>query len=232
MASHDLQEPLRKIRTFNDRLNLSLQHSHDEDAKKYINRIERAAERMQMLIKDILAFSKISIHKKMPVMIDMNLLFKEILTEYEQDLTDKKATVILDPLPSLAVFPELIRTLFSNLINNALKYHQENRDLLIHIYAKPEEDKEELPENKSNYCRICIEDNGIGFDQAYAEKIFGMFVRLHSASDYNGTGVGLALCKKIAEEHRGHISARSKVNEGAVFMVSLPQSLVPAWRLD
>lgn len=228
MASHDLQEPLRKIRTFNDRLNSSLAQSDNSDAKKYIERIEKAAERMQTLIKDILAFSKISVHKKLPVQTDLNLLLKDILSECENEILKTKARVVLQPLPSVEAFPELIRTLFSNLINNAMKYRRENADPEINIYARPEEEHTNGNTLKNKYCRICIEDNGIGFDQVYAEKIFGMFVRLHSASEYNGTGVGLALCKKIVEEHNGHISARSRLNEGSTFIISLPFSFTPA----
>ncbi|MBK9730387.1 MAG: response regulator [Chitinophagaceae bacterium] len=232
MASHDLQEPLRKIRTFSERLGSSLGDLINEDSKKYIDRIEKSAERMQTLIRDILAFSKISIQQKKFVKTDLNIIMKEILDEYEQELSDKNVTVVLEPLPSLEVIPELIRLLFNNLVNNAIKYRRENTDPLIRIFAKSDDDRTDGVEVKNKYYRIYLEDNGIGFDQVYSEKIFGMFVRLHGASAYKGTGIGLALCKKIVEEHNGHISARSKLNEGAVFTIALPAANVNADRVN
>ena len=225
MASHDLQEPLRKIRTFNERLLVNLKESLDEDSKKYFERIEKAAQRMQTLINDILAFSKISALKKVRINTDLNTIVKEILGEFEQELKEKNAIIEVEPLPTLDVIPELMRTLFSNLIGNALKYRQINSSPLIKISAKSDEEKADIHDIKNKYYRIYIEDNGIGFDQAFSEKIFGMFVRLHSASEYEGTGIGLALCKKIVEEHNGHISVKSKVGEGSTFTVSLPLSL-------
>src|SRR5688572_18331296 len=227
MASHDLQEPLRKIRMFSDRLFLKYKEMLDDDGKTNIHRIQKAAERMQNLITDILTFSKISVDKPSFVESDLNELIGEILIEMDEDLRDKKAKVIVDKLPSLFVNPSLMKPLFHNLIGNALKYRKKEVTPLIKItsdIAGPVNGKL-LKDPNNKYCRIFIEDNGIGFDQKYAEEIFGMFKRLHHNTEFEGTGIGLALCKKIVEQHKGYISARSKLNEGSTFIISLPMKV-------
>ena len=222
MASHDLQEPLRKIRMFSDRLFSKYRDVLHEDAKM-VTRIQQAAERMQALIVDILAFSKISIDKSAFVISDLNVVLKDLLAEMEEEVCETKARISIEPLPPLVVSPTLMRPLFQNLISNALKYRKKDTEATIRIRSEVSVGVNDRDKNLVNrYCRIFVEDNGIGFDQKYAEEIFGMFRRLHNNGDYAGTGVGLALCKKIAELHNGYISARSKVNEGATFIVSLP----------
>jgi signal transduction histidine kinase len=221
MASHDLQEPLRKIRMFSDRLYLKYENVLDDDGKTNIHRIQKAAERMQNLITDILTFSKLSVDKPAFVEIDLNQLVGEVLTEMEEDLRNKKAKVVVDRLPMLNVNPSLIKPLFHNLIGNAVKYSKKDVDPLVKITSDTSPQTNGKAKDQK-YCRIFIEDNGIGFDQKYAEEIFGMFKRLHHNTEFEGTGIGLALCKKIVEQHRGYISARSKVNEGATFIVSIP----------
>lgn len=224
MASHDLQEPLRKIRMFSDRLFLKYKEVLDEDGRINIGRIQKAAERMQALITDILTFSKISVDKPAFIESDLNALIKEILTEMEDELNEKRAKVIVDKLPSLCINPSLMKPLFHNLIGNAIKYKKKDSDPVVKITSDITGSiNGRLTKDANNkYCRIFIEDNGIGFDQKYAEEIFGMFKRLHHNSEFEGTGIGLALCKKIVEQHRGYISARSKVNEGSTFIISLP----------
>jgi signal transduction histidine kinase len=225
MASHDLQEPLRKIRMFSDRLFLKYKELLDDDGKTNINRIQKAAERMQALITDILTFSKISVDKPAFVQSDLNDLISEILVEMDEDLKEKKAKVLVDKLPSLCVNPSLMKPLFHNLIGNALKYKKKDLDPVVKItsdIAGNLNGKSLKDPSNNKYCRIFIEDNGIGFDQKYAEEIFGMFKRLHHNTEFEGTGIGLALCKKIVEQHKGYISARSKLNEGSTFIVSLP----------
>ncbi|AYB33436.1 ATP-binding protein [Chryseolinea soli] len=222
MASHDLQEPLRKIRMFSDRLFSKYRDVLHEDAKM-VTRIQQAAERMQALIVDILAFSKISIDKSAFVISDLNVVLKDLLAEMEEEVHETKARISIEPLPPLMVSPTLMRPLFQNLISNALKYRRKDTEATIRIRSEVSVGVNDRDKNLVNrYCRIFVEDNGIGFDQKYAEEIFGMFRRLHNNGDYAGTGVGLALCKKIAELHNGYISARSKVNEGSTFIVSLP----------
>jgi signal transduction histidine kinase len=227
MASHDLQEPLRKIRMFSDRLSLKYKELMDDDGKTNIQRIQKAAERMQTLITDILTFSKISVDKPAFVESDLNSLMTDILSEMDEDLRDKKAKVLVDKLPSLYVNPSLMKPLFHNLIGNALKYSKKDVEPLIKITSdiSANQNGKTGKDPGHKYCRIFIEDNGIGFDQKYAEEIFGMFKRLHHNTEFQGTGIGLALCKKIVEQHKGYISARSKVNEGSTFIVSIPLHL-------
>lgn len=223
MASHDLQEPLRKIRMFSDRLFTKYQDVLAEDSK-IVTRIQQAAERMQALIIDILAFSRISSDKSGFVVTDLNLIMNEILGEAEDDIREAGATVMVDPLPTLPVGPTLIRPLFQNLLSNSLKYRRKDVPPQIRIRSELSQNVQDRGKSPVNrYCRIVVEDNGIGFEQKYAEEIFGMFKRLHhNGGEYAGTGVGLALCKKIAELHNGFISARSKPGEGSTFVVSLP----------
>lgn len=223
MASHDLQEPLRKIRMFSDMLHIKYKDVLKEDVKM-ITRINSAADRMRSLIVDILAFSKLSTEGAEFATSDLNVVLKELLVEMDDEIKEKKATILIDPIPSLYVNSRLMHPLFQNLITNALKYRKKNVDPVIKIRSEislaiSDRDSKNLV---NKYCRIFVEDNGIGFDQKYAEEIFGMFKRLHNKGEFEGTGVGLALCKKIIELHHGFISARSKVNEGSTFIISLP----------
>ena len=226
MASHDLQEPLRKIRIFSDLLYVKYKTMLDEDGKLNIGRIQNAAERMQALIKDILTFSKLSVEKGMFEKTNLNNVVDEVLNELDSTVQEKHAKVTVGKLPVLQVNPGLIRPLFYNLISNALKYSKKNVPPVVNISSEMPangQDVAKQPEHK--YCRIYIQDNGIGFDQKYSEEIFGMFKRLHLSTEYEGTGIGLALCKKIVEEHNGYISAKSQVNEGSTFIISLPVKL-------
>jgi signal transduction histidine kinase len=218
MASHDLQEPLRKIRTFGDRVATKYWEVFDDDGKKYLDRMQNAAQRMQALIQDILTFSKISVHEKQFVKSDLNSLLNEVIAELEAPIKEKDFRIESETLPELSVNPGLIRPLFLNLISNAIKYSRKDVKPFVRIRA-------ENADGDLKYCRIYFEDNGIGFDQKYSEHIFRMFTRLHQRNEVEGTGIGLALCKKIVEEHNGYISARSRENEGSVFIVSLPVNL-------
>lgn len=221
MASHDLQEPLRKIRTFSDLLFVKYQEVLDSSAVNYITRIQNAAVRMQTLISDILAFSRINNEKDTFINYNLNLILQEVLDELDATIQEKKARVEVKELPLIDVNPGLIRPLFENLLSNALKYCKKDVPPVINIRS------EIISATTSNkepiqYCRIYIQDNGIGFDQVYAEQIFDMFRRLHVHSEFEGTGIGLTLCKKIVEKHNGFISVQSKVNKGATFIISLP----------
>jgi signal transduction histidine kinase len=222
MASHDLQEPLRKIRIFCDRLVTKYQPVLDDDGKLNIGKIQKACERMQNLIQDILTFSKLTMEKKFFINSNLNTLINEVLAEVEGAISEKKAAIFVDELPSIPANPGLIRPLFYNLVSNALKYSKKDEPPVIKIRAEMAYNDDTSRKDKSKYCRIIFEDNGIGFDQQYAEQIFGMFKRLHHKTEYDGTGIGLAICKKIVEEHNGFITAQSKLNEGSVFIVSLP----------
>lgn len=224
MASHDLQAPLRKIRMFSDRLLTASENSFGKEGRLYLSRIQEVSKRMQDLINDILRFSKISVEKQNFVEVDLNGVVEEVLSEMEGVIQDKGAKVEVGRLPVLPASTVLMGPLFSNLISNSLKYCKKNDTPQIRIRY------EEVPalvsvngrEPEVRYGRIYIEDNGIGFDQKYAEQIFDMFRRLHPNAEYEGTGIGLALCKKIVEMHKGFISALGRPGEGAVFIVSLP----------
>lgn len=222
MASHDLQEPLRKIKLFSERIMSKFDNDMDSESKLYVSKIQKACTRMQNLINDIFTLSKISNAEDKRTQIDMNLLMKELLTDMESEIREKKADITIDELPSLYVNKNLIKRLFQNLIENAIKYAKKDVPAIIKITSKTDGP---APSNKltmNKYCRIYVEDNGIGFDQQYAEQVFVMFRRLHLASQYEGTGIGLAICKKIVEEHHGFISAKSAIDEGTTFTISLP----------
>lgn len=219
MASHDLQEPLRKIRIFSDMLSNKYKDVFQDDTKVITN-INKAAERMQTLIYSILALSKVASAKPKFEKCDMNTLLGEILQNMDDELKENNVTVNIEHIPDLLVNPGLMRQLFQNLIGNAIKYRKKDVPLVIKI--RTEISDVDYSHLNLNECHIFIEDNGIGFDQKYAEEIFEMLKKLHSSSEYEGTGIGLTLCKKIAELHRGSIQAHSKVNEGATFIVSLP----------
>lgn len=224
MASHDLQAPLRKVRMFSDRLLASTENSFSKEGRLYLTRIQEVSKRMQDLINDILRFSKISVEKQNFEEVDLNGVVGDVLSEMEGVIREKGASVTVDRLPVLPASTVLMGPLFSNLISNSLKYCKKKDPPQIRIRY------EEAPTlislggrgPEARYGRIYIEDNGIGFDQKYAEQIFDMFRRLHSSAEYEGTGIGLALCKKIVEMHKGFISALGKPGEGAVFIVSLP----------
>lgn len=223
MASHDLQEPLRKIITFSDRLSSKYTGKLDEEADMYINRIQTAAERMRILIKDILALSKIVADKDSFVETNLNTLLSEVLMEMELGIKEKEARVLVEKLPQLHINPVLIRSLFQNLISNSLKYSRKNVKPIIRISSDISYERTNMGTNeRAKYCRIHVTDNGIGFDQKDSEQIFSIFKRLHFNNEFEGTGIGLAICKKIADQHNGFISARSTINEGSTFIVSLP----------
>jgi len=222
MSSHDLQEPLRKICTFNDLLYTKYKDVFDKDALYYSSRIQKAAERMQALIRDILEFSKVSNTENKTTATDLNIVVNEILEDMEPVILEKRATVNIAKLPTLDVNRGLMVPLFSNLIGNAIKYAKKEVAPEINIYAEPPSIGGPNGFGAKKFCRVYVEDNGIGFEQKYADRIFDMFIRLHGNSEYEGTGIGLALCKQIVEKHHGFISALSQENKGSKFIVSFP----------
>jgi len=227
MASHDLQAPLRKIRMFSDML-LNHTATLGDSEKSYINRIGHISKQMQDLINDLLEFCKVSGQHDPEEMVDPNIVLSDILLELDEVITEKQATISVDPLPVLFINPSLLRPLFFNLLSNALKYSKKNIPPQIRIYWKVSNENKGRKNNGNTlqYCRICIEDNGVGFEQKYAEEVFEMFRRLHSKSEFEGTGIGLALCKKIAEKNNGNIYARSRPGEGTTIIISLPMERV------
>jgi signal transduction histidine kinase len=224
MASHDLQEPLRKIRIFSERISETYGNIIGEEGKLFIDKMQSACIRMQNLIDDILAFSKISVEKDSLQHASLSKLAEEVIIDMEQRIKEKNARITVGKLPELLVNPELMKSLFQNLISNSLKYARKDEAPVIAISAKLDEPlmSGENSAGVKKYWRIFVQDNGIGFEQQYADQVFTMFKRLHAGPEYKGTGIGLAICKKIVEEHNGHISAKSNVNEGTTFTISLP----------
>lgn len=226
IASHDLQEPLRKILTFSMRLQEKYNNELNTEVKSYLNKIESASGRMQTLLQDLLNYSRLLHPEKLFTPTDLNGIIKNILNDFELLIQDKNAKIIIDQLPSVEAIPLQMNQLFYNLISNALKYSLENLPQVITITARTLSKKElkNYPalNTKLTYVELQFKDNGIGFDQQYADKIFTIFQRLHDKETYIGTGVGLALCKKIIENHNGEIFANAKENDGAEFIVILP----------
>ena len=210
IASHDLQEPLRKIITFTRILDERFSENVP-DAHEYMSRIISATERMRTLISDLLSYSRIEVDKKF-IVADLNKIIKETLTDLELTISEKKAEIIVQPLPAIEAIPEQMAQVFQNIISNALKFSGKDGTPVIKISAELIQDKsvESNPAANGNYCRIIITDNGIGFDEIYLDKIFNMFQRLHSKAEYKGTGIGLSIAKKIIENHNGLITAKSK----------------------
>lgn len=224
MASHDLQAPVRKIRMFGERLLSGYGDKLDEEGNMYLSRIQKVCNQMQQLINDILEFSKISVKKEMFQEVDLHLLISEIFTELEGAIQGKKIRLIIEEIPKLCVNAILMRQLFLNLIANAVKYSKNTGEPYIRIHSEifTLQKMQDRRRQSVKYCRTFIEDNGIGFDQKYAKEIFDMFRRLHPGREYEGTGIGLALCKKIVEKHNGFISVKSKIDQGSTFIISLP----------
>lgn len=226
-ASHDLQEPLRKIQTFVSRLEEKEVDKFSDSGLQYLERIKSASARMRVLIDDLLQFSRTNKPDKEFVMADLNELFENAKQDVAITILEKKAQIKSDNLPKAMVIAFQIQQLFLNLLSNSLKYSKKETCPIIKIdYSKVKVTDEPhlLKASKDHYHKITFTDNGIGFDQKYAEKIFDLFNRLHNKEDYSGTGIGLSICKKIIENHKGLIFAKGEINVGSVFTIYLPFS--------
>lgn len=224
VASHDLQEPLRKIMVFSDKI-LNIKNDQPE-VEKYLAKISSSSQRMKILINNLLQFSRDSIKAADFITVDLNEVVKEAMIELEIEIENTQAEINIDLLPVIQAVPGLIRQLFYNLLSNALKFKRKEKKAIIHISSKK---IEPASVNKEKYIRnviyyqISVSDNGIGFDNQYANDIFKVFKRLHSNEDFEGTGVGLSICKKIIDKHRGYLTALSNRNEGSTFLLELPE---------
>lgn len=212
VASHDLQEPLRKIQTFGDRLQQKYGPILDERGLNYLDRMQNAAARMQALIIDLLSFSRVRTHTEPFQQVDLQQVVTHVLQDLEIFVADVKAEIEVAKLPVLEADPSQMRQLFQNLIGNALKFHRQDIAPRIKIHCQ----------TAGPDCEIVVTDNGIGFDERYADRIFNVFERLNGRDEYAGTGVGLAICRRIVERHNGTIYAKSKPGEGSRFIVRLP----------
>ncbi|WP_223267159.1 CHASE3 domain-containing protein [Polaribacter sp. IC073] len=225
VASHDLQEPLRKIQTFISRLEDKEAINLSEKGTLYLKRIKNSSTRMRLLIDDLLQFSRTNKSEEVLEVTNMNILLENAKQELAEIISEKGAIITSDAIPVLTVISFQIQQLFINLIGNSLKYSKTKTVPTITIsYSKVDANKiSKLKNTKYNYYHcITFADNGIGFDQEYAENIFVLFSRLHNKNEYSGTGIGLSICKKIVENHQGCIYAEGQLNEGAVFEVFLP----------
>ena len=217
VASHDLQEPLRKVQTFGDRLRSTAREAMDEQARNYLDRMLTATKRMQSLIEDLLKFARITSHTQPFSPVDLTQVLREVLSDLEVRIVETNAQVEVDKLPTIEADSIQMHQLLLNLLGNALKFHQEGKRPAIRIYV---ENPDLRPAD--GMFRLVVEDQGIGFDEKYLDRIFTVFQRLHGIAEYEGTGVGLAICRKIAQRHGGNITAKSTPGRGASFVVALP----------
>ncbi|WP_269236372.1 CHASE3 domain-containing protein [Flavobacterium flavigenum] len=226
VASHDLQEPLRKIQTFISRISEEDKAVLSDSAKDYIIKVETSAKRMRVLIDDLLLFSRTNTTKKEFIKSDLNELLENAISELTVITDEKKGSINVTKLPKLEVIPYQIEQLFINLIGNSLKYSLPETAPQITIDCEKilsNEYPELIDRPFKKFYKITFTDNGMGFDPQFKDNIFVLFKRLHSKNEYPGTGIGLAICKKIVENHKGYITADSKPGEGSVFTVFLPQ---------
>lgn len=217
VASHDLQEPLRKIQVFSDKI-LTIQ-KQDEETEKYFKKIISSSQRMQSLINDLLSFSRHSASSSDFKMVDLNLVVKEALVELEIKIEKSNAVITFDNLPAIYAIPSMVRQLFYNLISNALKFRKADATAEVKISSRKIAGT--VPEQV--LYEIIVADKGIGFEQQFEADIFRVFKRLHSYHDFEGSGIGLSICKKIVDKHNGTIRAESKPGEGASFIIRLPE---------
>ncbi|KAB7726506.1 PAS domain-containing protein [Rudanella paleaurantiibacter] len=234
VASHDLQEPLRKIQSFGDILSKQFGQVLSEDGLDLLYRMQNAAKRMSQLVKDLLSYSRLSTHQQPKRPIAISELIKSVLSDFELLIEQTHASITIRELPTIIADPFQIQQLFSNLIGNALKYVAEGTtpEIVLNCRVIPVEQidltlissRPDTHQLTPCYYEFTITDNGIGFDEQYLDRIFGMFQRLVGKSQYEGSGMGLAICKRVIDNHRGFITARSQPGKGSTFIVYLPQS--------
>lgn len=222
VASHDLQEPLRKISTFSLLLSEFCKEEGSE-AVLYLNKIIHSSERMRNLINDLLNYSKLSMDAQYQSTA-LQPILQDTLNDLELSIRERKAQVKLSAVPAAEVIPGQIRQVFQNIISNALKFSRSENPVLLEIWSDTSLQKSlDAPAvTNGNFLRIYFRDNGIGFDEIYLDRIFTMFQRLHGKDEFEGTGIGLAIVKKIVENHHGFISARSQEGEGSTFIIVIP----------
>jgi light-regulated signal transduction histidine kinase (bacteriophytochrome) len=228
VASHDLKEPLRKINVFGSMMKEKFQQNDPKGAVSYVDRIIESAQRMSQLINDLLNYSRLSASAHY-IPTDLNRIVAEIVTDLEIIIKEKEAVLHIGDLPVVDAIPGQMRQMLQNLISNALKFSKKGTSPVITIGAELIEEKDinGAATTEGSYCRITVADNGIGFNERYLDKIFTIFQRLNNREEYDGTGIGLAVTKKIIDKHNGLITARSQENEGATFIIVLPLHHTP-----
>ncbi len=225
ITSHDLQEPLRKIQVFSDLLKLRYADVLDDQASSYLKSINDSASRMQGLLFDLLNYSQITSHAKPFVPTDLNEVVKQVISDLDYRIESSAAQIEVNKLPVIEADPQQMYQLFQNILSNALKFQKPGQAPKIRVIyngdGKVDDPEAEIPA-RSNMARISISDNGIGFDEKYAKRIFQPFERLHGIGEYEGTGMGLAVCRKIVERHDGSIIGKGVPEKGATFILVLP----------
>jgi light-regulated signal transduction histidine kinase (bacteriophytochrome) len=225
ISSHDLQEPLRKIQTFASRIVDKEKENLSEEGNELFNRMQASAARMQSLIDDLLAYSRTHTSELNFEKVNLNTLIEEVVQDLKEEIEQRQATIQTDNLQEVRVIPFQLQQLFYNLISNSLKFSKPEQPLKITIkseYIKGNTLEIENIDSSTTYCHISFEDNGIGFEQQYSEKIFELFQRLYGRNEYNGTGIGLAIVKRIVDNHNGAITAKGEEGKGATFDIYLP----------
>ena len=222
VISHDLQAPLDKVCAFGERLAESWGESLDAKGRDYLQRMLRATQRMRQLIQDLLAYSRVTTRPNPWSAVDLSQVAREVATDLEVRIEQTGAKLELGPLPVLEADPAQMRQLLQNLLGNALKFHRPGVPPVVSVNADLLEEGGSDAQDSRRLCRLTVRDNGIGFDPKYLGRLFTVFVRLHAPEQYEGTGIGLAICRKIAERHGGSITAQSTPGAGSAFIVKLP----------
>lgn len=221
IASHDLQEPLRKVQAFGDRLKNRYSEKLDETARDYIARMQSATARMQTLINDLLAYSRVATRVEPFRPVNLHTIAREVVSDLEARIERTGGRVEIGELPVIEADPTQMRQVLQNLIGNGLKFHKPDTPPVVSVSSEAVRGAD----GEITAWQIRVEDNGIGFDEKYLEKIFAIFQRLHGQREYEGTGIGLAVVRRVIERHGGHITARSQPNQGATFILTLPASV-------
>ncbi|RYF53722.1 MAG: histidine kinase, partial [Cytophagaceae bacterium] len=226
VASHDMQEPLRKIQTFGDLLNQQYPPQVDSNGRLYLNKMLTSADRMSKLIRDLLSFSKLKSQPDAFQRIALGDVLDRVLVDLELPIKATNATITATKMPVLDAIPSQIEQLLANLLSNALKYARAGVAPTINIRAERISSGSYYPGLSSDqaYYQLTITDNGIGFNEKYLDRIFDVFQRLHAKADYEGTGIGLAICKRVVAYHHGYITARSEEGLGTTFVIVLPEN--------
>lgn len=220
VAAHDLQEPLRKIQSFSDRLKMKAKDELSSDSLDYLSRIQNSAQRMQVLINDLLSYSRVTTKAQPFSPVCLNQVLTQVVSDLEVRLEQSKGKIEWENLPTIDADSTQMHQLFQNLISNAIKFSRPGIPPLVKVEAKILEQSPLGPPGPA--CQICVKDNGIGFEEKYLDRIFTIFQRLHGRHEYEGTGIGLAVCRKIVDRHGGIITATSISDEGSIFIVTLP----------
>lgn len=223
VASHDLQEPLRKVQAFGSRLEVKFADSMPDEARDYIRRMREASARMQNLVKDLLSFSRISSNGQAFTQVDLAKIANEVVSDLEIRIEETKAKIEIASIPEIEADASQMRQLLQNLMGNALKFKRTGIAPEVKIYVCDNEKTIHRTFEDRDQINLVIEDNGIGFDEKYLDRIFTVFQRLHRQNEFEGSGIGLAVCRKIIERHAGTITAESKPDQGSKFIVTLPR---------